>query len=138
VKKKEETDTKQIPGLSQTGDRVFDFEHWGGNVGNNLTFQLFFSRKEIVYILFFFNYFSMASNNSKVNCKYCLRDITRSFTVECAECENFFLCGDCFSSGVEIFSHKNNHKYKILDCLEIPLFVKDWTVNEELSLLEGI
>jgi hypothetical protein len=45
VKKKEETDTKQIPGLSQTGNRLFDFEHWDGNVGNNLTFQLFFSRK---------------------------------------------------------------------------------------------
>lgn len=48
-----------------------------------------------------------------------------------------FLCGDCFCAGVELGTHKNNHKYKVADCLEYPLFVKDWSVSEELAMLEG-
>jgi len=58
--------------------------------------------------------------------------------VHCVECSDFHLCADCFSSGVELNDHKNTHKYKVADCLEIPLFTKDWTVSEELSMLDGI
>jgi hypothetical protein len=79
----------------------------------------------------------MASSKEKSKCKYCRRSVARTFSVECAECANFALCGDCFSAGVEIGTHKNDHKYKVADCLEFPLFAKDWTVSEELALLEG-
>ncbi len=78
-----------------------------------------------------------SSSKDKDKCRYCNRSYARSFAIECAECSNFFLCGDCFSAGVELGAHKNNHKYKVADCLEFPLFVKDWTVAEELALLEG-
>jgi len=74
----------------------------------------------------------------RVSCNYCKRDITRSLTFTDAECEDFKLCADCFSSGVELYPHKNTHKYKVSQCLEIPLFTKDWTINEELALLDGI
>jgi hypothetical protein len=77
------------------------------------------------------------SSKDKDKCRYCHRSYARTFAVECAECANFFLCGDCFSAGVELGAHKNNHKYKVADCLEFPLFVKDWTVSDELALLEG-
>jgi transcriptional adapter 2-alpha len=26
----------------------------------------------------------------------------------------------------------------VVDCLDVPLFTKDWTINEELMLLEGV
>jgi len=81
--------------------------------------------------------FKMSSSKAAIRCKYCRKDVVRSFAVECAECENFILCTDCFSAGVELHPHKNTHKYKVSDCLEFPLLVKDWTVSEELALLEG-
>lgn len=80
----------------------------------------------------------MTSVKLKNQCNYCKRSILRAFHIICAECPDCLLCGDCFSAGVEMGKHKNNHKYKVADCLEYPLFVKDWTVNEELALLEGV
>jgi len=47
------------------------------------------------------------------------------------------LCGDCFSVGVSINQHRGYHDYYVVDCLERPIFAKDWTVHEELELLEG-
>lgn len=83
----------------------------------------------------------MTTSNSKAvgreKCKYCSRSCVRSFAIICAECTDFMLCGDCFCAGVELGNHKNNHKYKVADCLEFPLFVKDWSVSDELALLEG-
>ena len=80
----------------------------------------------------------MSSKKIADRCTYCTKNVTRSFSVTCAECDKFILCTDCFAAGVEIFPHKNNHKYKVADCLEYPLFVKDWNISEELALLEGM
>lgn len=79
----------------------------------------------------------MNTQKSGSRCNYCRKDVVRSFAIRCAECEDFTLCSDCFSAGVELSPHKNSHKYKVSDCLEFPLFVKDWTVSEELALMEG-
>jgi len=80
----------------------------------------------------------MSTIVDRKKCTNCRRNIARSFSIECAECSNTFLCGDCFCAGVELGTHKNNHKYKVADCLEYPLFVKDWSVSEELAMLEAI
>lgn len=80
----------------------------------------------------------MTSKKCADRCSYCTKNVVRSFSVTCADCDKCVLCSDCFAAGVEIASHKNNHKYKVADCLEYPLFVKDWNVGEELALLEGI
>jgi transcriptional adapter 2-alpha len=72
------------------------------------------------------------------NCGFCSHDITQSFRAKCAVCEDVFLCIDCFSAGVTFFPHKSSHEYRLPDCLEFPIFSKDWMVNEELLLLEGI
>lgn len=77
-------------------------------------------------------------SSQRTNCKYCKRDITRTLVIQCAECNEFHLCSDCFCAGVEIEDHRNNHKYRVSDCLEVAIFAKDWTVNEELTILEGI
>jgi transcriptional adapter 2-alpha len=71
------------------------------------------------------------------NCSYCKRDITLQLRIHCAICDNFELCGDCFSSGATRYPHKNTHDYRVVDCLDVPIFTKDWTMSEELVLLEG-
>ena len=71
-------------------------------------------------------------------CKYCTKDITQTFRVRCAECiSEVDLCGDCFAAGVNIDNHKSFHPYFIVDCIEHSIFSKEWTVAEELLLLEG-
>ena len=72
------------------------------------------------------------------NCSYCKRDITLQLRIHCAVCVNYELCGDCFSAGVNHYPHENNHDYRVVDCLDVPIFTKDWTIAEELLLLEGI
>lgn len=57
---------------------------------------------------------------------------------QCAECENFDLCADCFCAGVELKPHKNTHAYRVSDNLNFPVFDKDWTAKEELLLLDGM
>ena len=71
-------------------------------------------------------------------CLYCDKDIRQCLRIKCAECNDVNLCGDCFAAGVNINEHKNIHPYFIVDCLEHPIFTKDWTMAEELLLLEGL
>ena len=75
-------------------------------------------------------------------CSYCKRDITLSLRIRCVECSTeetpFELCGDCFAVGINVSNHVNSHTYRVVDCLDTPIFVNDWTANEELLLLEGI
>jgi hypothetical protein len=73
-------------------------------------------------------------------CNNCERDISTQFRIRCADpaCVDFDLCSDCFSAGAQIHPHKNTHAYRVVDCLDKPMFTKDWTTNEELMLLEGI
>jgi len=49
----------------------------------------------------------------KYQCDSCNRDITNVVRIQCAECD-IDLCVTCFSSGVELKKHKNNHPYKII------------------------
>lgn len=79
----------------------------------------------------------LALIRSSNQCSFCTRNISKSFFVKCAECKDFFLCSDCFAAGVKLYPHENSHAYHIPDCLDNPLFVKDWTVKEDLMLLEG-
>ncbi|KAJ3222191.1 Transcriptional adapter ada2 [Clydaea vesicula] len=74
----------------------------------------------------------------KYHCDNCEKDITSLVRIRCAECVEFDLCVECFSSGVEIKEHKNDHKYKVMDILDFPLFDPDWAADEELMLIEGL
>ena len=71
-------------------------------------------------------------------CNSCMRNITTEFRIRCAECTDYDICADCFAAGHERENHKRTHAYRIVDSLDSPLFTKDWTINEELMLLEGI
>jgi hypothetical protein len=72
------------------------------------------------------------------SCSYCQRDITQQIRIQCAVCDHFDLCGDCFAAGVSRYPHVNTHDYRVVDCIDIPIFTFDWTISEELLLLEGI
>ena len=73
-----------------------------------------------------------------VLCSYCKRNISLLVRVQCAECSDFRLCGDCFCTGVTLKPHDPTHSYRLADCLDFPIFAKDWSAQEELLLLEGI
>lgn len=76
---------------------------------------------------------------ARYHCNYCQEDIG-GVRVKCAECQDFDLCVQCFSCGAEIGTHKNNHKYQIIDCGNLPIFKPPhaWKAKEELMLLESI
>ena len=72
-------------------------------------------------------------------CSLCDRDIQKSIKVKCAECKNLILCFECIRSGVEgKDGHKSTHAYFVLDNLEYPLIMEDWTAKDELQLIQGI
>eukprot|EP01102_Stenamoeba_stenopodia_P002082 TRINITY_DN11841_c0_g1_i1.p1 TRINITY_DN11841_c0_g1~~TRINITY_DN11841_c0_g1_i1.p1 ORF type:complete len:532 (+),score=136.28 TRINITY_DN11841_c0_g1_i1:40-1596(+) len=77
-------------------------------------------------------------NAIRYHCDYCRKDISNVVRIKCAECNDFDLCIECFSVGVEISTHKNNHKYQVIDHMKFTLFSEDWGADEELLLLEAI
>ena len=58
--------------------------------------------------------------------------------IKCAVCKDFDLCIECFTVGVEIHPHRNDHAYQVMDDMHFALFSPDWGADEELLLLEGI
>ncbi|XP_071717000.1 transcriptional adapter ADA2-like [Rutidosis leptorrhynchoides] len=72
------------------------------------------------------------------HCNYCNKDISGKIRIKCARCSDFDLCVECFSVGAEVYPHKSNHPYRVMDNLSFPLFCSDWNADEEILLLEGI
>ncbi|XP_027185891.1 transcriptional adapter ADA2b [Coffea eugenioides] len=72
------------------------------------------------------------------HCNYCKKDITGRTRIKCAACSDFDLCIECFSVGAEVYPHKSNHPYRVMDVLSFPLICPDWKADEEMLLLEGI
>uniref|UniRef100_A0A7S4MA68 Transcriptional adapter n=1 Tax=Vannella robusta TaxID=1487602 RepID=A0A7S4MA68_9EUKA len=77
---------------------------------------------------------------AQYHCDYCRKDISHTIRIKCAhqQCPDFDLCVECFSVGVEIQKHKNDHPYYVMDQLKFPVLDKMWLASEELLLLEGI
>ncbi|KAL9243974.1 hypothetical protein vseg_017800 [Gypsophila vaccaria] len=81
------------------------------------------------------------SNDEKkalYHCNYCHKDISGMIRIKCVPCPDFDLCIECFSVGAEVYPHKNNHPYRVMDNLSFPLICPDWNADEEILLLEGI
>mmetsp|Transcript_16109 Transcript_16109/g.17449 ORF Transcript_16109/g.17449 Transcript_16109/m.17449 type:complete len:565 (+) Transcript_16109:63-1757(+) len=83
---------------------------------------------------------SVPSSLTSLKCTFCTRGIEHTFYITCAVCTTpeVHLCVDCFSAGVNVGDHENCHPYRVPDCLDMPIFSKDWTIKEELLLLEGV
>eukprot|EP01133_Synstelium_polycarpum_P002959 gene2959-3401_t len=77
-------------------------------------------------------------NAIQYHCDYCQKDISNVVRIRCSVCEDFDLCLECFSVGVEIYPHKNDHDYHVVDNMHFPMFTEEWGADEELLLLEGI
>ncbi|CEO98143.1 Transcriptional adapter [Plasmodiophora brassicae] len=75
---------------------------------------------------------------NRYECDYCRKDISTTVRIRCAECTDFDLCLECFSTGVEMLSHKNDHPYRVIEYISEPIFDRDWGADEERLLLEGI
>ncbi|XP_065168008.1 transcriptional adapter 2B isoform X2 [Atheta coriaria] len=75
----------------------------------------------------------------QVNCTYCAEEIN-GVRVQCCECVDFDICLQCFSSGAEISSHKNDHSYRLIEPCAGGVFGgrDNWTGQEELQLLEAM
>lgn len=74
----------------------------------------------------------------QISCEFCLKDITRCTYIQCAECQNFCFCVNCFSKGYSKSTHLPSHRYFVIDSARFPLFVHDWSSKEEQILLEGL
>jgi transcriptional adapter 2-alpha len=72
------------------------------------------------------------------HCDYCRKDISGGIRIKCSVCVDFDLCVECFSVGVEVTPHANDHAYQVMDRVNFPLFDEEWEAEEELLLLEAI
>eukprot|EP01047_Picozoa_sp_COSAG01_P058100 COSAG01_NODE_6801_length_3493_cov_4.260165_8_plen_158_part_00 len=56
------------------------------------------------------------SSGASFHCNYCGKDLSHdgTFRIKCASCLDFDLCVHCFSVGVEIHPHKNDHPYRVM------------------------
>lgn len=59
---------------------------------------------------------------SLYHCNYCHKDISGKIRIKCAVCQDFDLCIECFSVGVEVTPHKCNHPYRIMVSTFFSLF----------------
>lgn len=81
----------------------------------------------------------MPPRRALYHCSYCMRDITATVRVRCAECTDVDFCVDCFAAGVEPHPHRSNHAFRVIDrTMSCPLFSPVWGADEELLLLEGL
>ena len=70
---------------------------------------------------------------TKLKCKLCQKEITNNIKFYCDECDLFF-CIECFL----LEKHDREHTYHIIDSLNFPLFIENWTAKDELKLLSFI
>ena len=92
----------------------------------------------IIIGLYLYLFLVATSEPVQYHCDYCRKDISKMIRIHCATCAEFDLCVECFSVGVELKSHKNNHDYRVIDNMHFPLFSRDWGADEEMLLLEGL
>ncbi|KAJ2551076.1 Transcriptional adapter ada2, partial [Coemansia sp. RSA 1933] len=74
----------------------------------------------------------------KFHCDNCQANLTDGVRVSCNECAEFDLCTTCFSRGVELGSHRNDHAYRVVTRHRFPVFTEDWSADEELLLIDGL
>ena len=68
-----------------------------------------------------------------IKCKICQKDITNNIKFYCEECD-FIFCINCFL----LSKHNNAHGYHIIDALNFPLFIDNWSLKEEHKLLSFV
>ncbi|KAL8617322.1 hypothetical protein ACOMHN_065567 [Nucella lapillus] len=74
-----------------------------------------------------------------VFCDYCQNSLS-GLLIRCAECSDFDLCLECFSSGVECGEHRKEHKYRVENVQNSHVFENKyaWNLTEEHKLLDAV
>ena len=78
--------------------------------------------------------FKYNSVNTNIKCKICQKDITKNIKFYCNTCADFIFCINCFL----LSKHPKSHDYHIIDNVQFPLYMEDWSANEEHKLLSTI
>ena len=75
--------------------------------------------------------YNITSGNLK--CKLCQKEITDNIKFYCDICDDIF-CINCFL----LSKHNKEHEYHIIDALNFPLFISDFSAKEEHKLLSFV
>lgn len=72
------------------------------------------------------------------NCATCLRSLVDEYYVQCNKCHGFIQCLECFAYGYEKEKHLRTHPFVLMEPKEPSIYTSDWTIEEELLLLNAI
>ena len=74
----------------------------------------------------------------KRSCCTCFKDLSREQFCRCTRCKSFVQCLECSAYGYTKGSHLMTHPFIVCDPESYPVFVEDWTIEEEILLLGAI
>ena len=74
--------------------------------------------------------FKYNKKSAHFKCKICEKEITNNIKFFCDECD-FIFCINCFL----LSKHNADHSYHLIDALNFPLFIDNWSLNEEHKLI---
>ena len=77
--------------------------------------------------------FKYNTNSGNFKCIFCEKEITNNIKFYCEECD-FIFCINCFL----LSKHNKEHSYHIIDALNFPLFIDNWSAKDEHKLLSFI
>ncbi|GMH61627.1 hypothetical protein TrST_g9106 [Triparma strigata] len=77
-----------------------------------------------------------------LECDICHTDISSKVRLRCGVCPDFDMCLECFvqvqESKRKVGEHEWSHCYRVCDSSKSPLFTSDWSLGDEILLLESI
>ena len=68
-------------------------------------------------------------------CSTCFKDLSNESFCRCTRCKSFIQCFECCAYGYSKDDHIRTHPFIICEGDMQPVFVEDWTVEEEIRLL---
>ena len=72
------------------------------------------------------------------SCCTCFKDLTREQFCCCTRCKNFVQCFECAAYGYSKGQHIRTHPFIVCDPETSPMFVEDWTAEEEMLFMHAI
>ena len=80
----------------------------------------------------------MEISHPKHYCETCWRELVNECYILCTKCHGFTQCLNCFAQGYEKGTHLKTHPYILMKASTPNLFTSDWTIEEEIILLDSI
>lgn len=82
----------------------------------------------------------MTLSNTRFVCDSCYGNFSKSPRIQCAVCEDVYLCIECLASQTPISKrqHSIDHPYRIVTWNFISIDSEKWSVSDDLLLLESV